>query len=505
MTTAPYRLPAPPAVPAPPEPGTASRAHAETSRAPDDASHAPGRRSFDGWKALAVVVSVGAVIVTVIGFIGSYSALHDLARAKGFGGFAVLFPIGVDAGIIVALGLDLWLARRGLNWPFLRPVAHLLTAATIYFNAHAGERPPGEDPVAAFMHAVLPFLFVVSVEGSRYLIMRTSGLSHSRPDGIPLYRWVLAPIRTPRLYRRMRVWGLDSYEAAVKRARDLEVYEVMLAKDHGGSAKKAPKDLQLPITMAKYGLSVEEALALPQEAEDRAQRLREAAKDRQAEEEISAHARTVRVESSKLHTGAEVDAARHEATAAAAAAEAQARATATAAERAASLEVEALDSAAAAEARAREAAADLDAARDRKAASEAAQAAHEAATNAREAERVAAETAARTAEANARKEAAEEAAQRSVRDAAEAAKRAAEVRRATAEIELRAAETEDLAKLSPRERTVRRLARMILTDHVGDAEQMPLETVMEFFGVAIGTASQYRQEAAKLITDGYRP
>ncbi|MFD5489489.1 DUF2637 domain-containing protein [Streptomyces virginiae] len=504
MTTAPYRLPAPPTVPASPEPGTASRAHAETSRAHDDASPAPGRRSFDGWKALAVVVSVGAVIVTAIGFIGSYSALHDLAEAKGFGDFAVLFPIGVDAGIIVALGLDLCLARRGLNWPFLRPVAHLLTAATIYFNAHAGDHPPSEDPVAAFMHAALPFLFVVSVEGSRYLIMRTSGLSHSRPDGIPLYRWILAPVRTPRLYRRMRVWGLDSYEAAVQRARDLEVYEVMLAKEHG-SARNAPKDLQLPITMAKYGLSVEEALALPQEAESRAQRLREAAKDRQAEEEISAHARTVRVESSKLHTGAEVDAARHEATATAAAAEAQARATATAAERAAALEVEALDSAAAAEARAREAAADLDAARDRKAASEAAQAAHEAATNAREAERVAAETAARTAEANARKEAAEEAAKRSVLEAAEVAKRTAEVRQATAEIERRAAETEDLAKLSPRERTVRRLARMILASDAGDAEQMPLETVMEFFGVAIGTASQYRQEAAKLIADGYRP
>ncbi|WP_371244225.1 DUF2637 domain-containing protein [Streptomyces pimonensis] len=448
---------------------------------------------------------LGAVVVAGIGFAGSYSALRALAVDKGFGDFAPAFPIGVDAGIIVALALDLHFARRGLSWPFLRPVAHGLTLATIYFNANAGQHSPAEDPVAAAMHAVMPVLFVVAVEAARYLVIRTSGLAHgTRPDGVPLHRWMLAPLPTFGMWRRMRLWGLTSYAEAVDRDQALRVYRVMLERKHG-SVRKAPSDARLPLTMARYGLTVDEALALPQEAAEREQRRREDEEARKAAEEIRAAERAAKLEASRLRAAGLVDAARHEVTASTGAAEVRARATVTAVERSAALETEALESAAAAEARAREAAADRAAAEARKAAAETAAAAAETERAARETEQATREAEARAAEAEARTAAAEARKATADRAAAEARKAAAEAAAAAAETELRAADAEDLARLSPRERTVRKLARIVLAQHGGDADRMSLEAITDTFGVATGTASQYRQEAARLIQDGYRP
>ncbi|WP_435878654.1 DUF2637 domain-containing protein, partial [Streptomyces bacillaris] len=55
------------------------------------------------------VVAAGAVIIAAIGFAGSYAAVRELAEAKGFGQFSLVFPIGIDAGICVLLALDLLL------------------------------------------------------------------------------------------------------------------------------------------------------------------------------------------------------------------------------------------------------------------------------------------------------------------------------------------------------------------------------------------------------------
>ncbi|MFB6900627.1 hypothetical protein [Streptomyces hydrogenans] len=41
-------------------------------------------------------------------------------------------------------------------------------------------------------------------------------------DRIPLYCWVLSPVRTPRLYRRMRLAGVRSYQDMVDREQALE-------------------------------------------------------------------------------------------------------------------------------------------------------------------------------------------------------------------------------------------------------------------------------------------
>ncbi|MFJ2342006.1 DUF2637 domain-containing protein, partial [Streptomyces antimycoticus] len=91
---------------------------------------------------LAGVVVTGAVVIAGIGFAGSYSAVRDLALDKGFGTFSNVFPIGIDAGIVVLLALDLLLTWIRIPFPLLRQTAWLLTAATIAFNGAAAWPDP---------------------------------------------------------------------------------------------------------------------------------------------------------------------------------------------------------------------------------------------------------------------------------------------------------------------------------------------------------------------------
>ncbi|MEU5893586.1 DUF2637 domain-containing protein [Streptomyces sp. NPDC047461] len=56
-------------------------------------------------RVLIGVVVFGAVAIAGIGFAGSYAAVRELALQKGFGSFAYVFPIGIDAGICVLLAL----------------------------------------------------------------------------------------------------------------------------------------------------------------------------------------------------------------------------------------------------------------------------------------------------------------------------------------------------------------------------------------------------------------
>ncbi|WP_344287998.1 DUF2637 domain-containing protein, partial [Streptomyces synnematoformans] len=58
---------------------------------------------------LIAIVVLGAAVIAAIGFAGSYAAVRELAEEKGFGDFAAWFPIGIDAGIVVLLALDLLL------------------------------------------------------------------------------------------------------------------------------------------------------------------------------------------------------------------------------------------------------------------------------------------------------------------------------------------------------------------------------------------------------------
>jgi hypothetical protein len=198
------------------------------------------------------VVVFGAVIIAGIGFAGSYAAVRELAIQKGFGNFSYVFPIGIDAGICVLLALDLLLTWIRIPFPLLRQTAWLLTAATIAFNGAAA----WPDPLGVGMHAVIPILFVVSVEAARHAIGRIADITADKHmEGVRLTRWLLSPIPTFLLWRRMKLWELRSYEQVIKLEQDRLVYQARLHSRFGRAwRRKAPVESLMPLRLARYGV-----------------------------------------------------------------------------------------------------------------------------------------------------------------------------------------------------------------------------------------------------------
>jgi hypothetical protein len=502
---------------------------------------------------LMIAAAIGGTIMGAIGFSMSYNTLAVTALHWGFSPkMAPWFPVGVDSSIVVCLALDLYLVKRQIPWSVLRMAAHAMTAATIWFNA-SSQGSVLADPVRSASHGVMPILFVIGVEAARRLIIQKARLQAGiTADGVPLHRWLLSPIRTPRFYRRMRLYSVTSYTEMVRRDQELIAYELWLKRKYNGDISKATQDERLPMTMAPYGYTVAQALAMPAEQERAAELRAEEAERRQREAETRRQKDLARAAREKLLADGEVETTRAEVEAATGEARAAARAKVSAAERAAEAEAQALETALMAEARARTAKAEQDeaearlaqaeadtkaaeeerrAAAERRAAeqdaaiaelearavetaefAEARRRAAEADRLAAEAEKVAAETRRAAAEsdeqvaaAKARAAGAAEAEERSKLAAAEAAQRAAEARLAVAEIERRAVEAEDVAKLKPRERAARKVARMILATEHQDPERLPLSEIQRELEVSSpATASEYRTEAAQLLAAGYR-
>ncbi|MGW7330144.1 DUF2637 domain-containing protein [Streptomyces sp. NPDC054840] len=477
-----------------------------------------------GARWLAAAALIGMIPVTIIGFAASYSTLAEMAEAAGFAPWlAPWIPVGIDGAIIGFLALDLYLTGRRIPWPLLRFGAHAMTAATVVINAAGGtvvnaaaEGAQVAGPVRVLWHALMPVLFVVGVEGARRLIVHAAQLEDgTASDRVPLHRWVLSPIRTSRLYRRMRLAVVRSYPEMVEREQALEGYRVWLTQELDGDLSKATEVQLLPMTMAPRGYTVEEALALPAkwkaEAAERAraeaererveaERLRRQAKEDRLREledvsdiKVAEHQQAVRTETA----AANAEAAKAEAESAAQAAKVAAEHRRRAAERQSLAEAEALESAEAAAARRK--------ASEDKAEAERAEA--EAEQQRAEKEKAAAEVArqraaaARHAETEARANADKQAAERA---AAEAERAAEAARYETAMVEARAQQAEDYARLTPRERSERQVARMILAAG-GDPEAVPLSTIMDVLNVKQTAAGDIRKAAVDKLDDGYRP
>lgn len=208
---------------------------------------------------IAAAIATGVAMIATIGYTGSYSAVTGVAVHKGFGWFSYYLTVGVDAGITVFLALDLFLTWLRIPYPLLRYGAWMLTVATIVFNASAS----WPDPIGVGMHAVIPILFVISMEAARHTIRHLANIAAKRHMENPrLVRWVLAFPSTFRIWRRQRLWELRSYEDVIAIERDAAQYREALRAQHGrGWRSKAGPDALLALRLARYGTPIAETLA----------------------------------------------------------------------------------------------------------------------------------------------------------------------------------------------------------------------------------------------------
>lgn len=287
-------------------------------------------------KTLTGIVVGAVLVIATLGFIGSYSAVTKLALHKGFGEFAHAFPIAVDAGIIAFLALDLLLTWRRIGFPLLRYSAWGLTASTIAFNAVAA----WPDPVGVSMHGVIPILFVIAVEAARHAIGRIADITADKHmEGPNASRWILNPVGTFILWRRQRLWAIRQWDTVLELERERRIYIGQLRSQYGrhGWRRKATADQMLVLSLAKDGMSVQDAIELPARE---AAKLAEAEAKRAAEARAKSEAEAEAKHQTELRT-AEAEAKRRAEIAEAEAAEARARSEAEAAAEVARLEVEA--------------------------------------------------------------------------------------------------------------------------------------------------------------------
>ncbi|MFI9772817.1 DUF2637 domain-containing protein [Streptomyces sp. NPDC052415] len=448
--------------------------------------------------ALGIAAIVGGVVMGAIGFYLSFGNLSAAGHLRfGFSeDDAPYFAIGVDAAIVTCLVLDLFMACIRTSWPLLRFLAHGMTAASIYFNAAAhGAITQNWDK--ALSHGLMPVLFVIGVEAGRRILVHVAALPADH-DVIPAHRWLLATAPTWRIFKQMKLWD-EGYSEAMGRLRDRAIfdawneYKAELAKaglEEGSEAALA----RLPKKLEPFGLTVDEALALPDRmAREELRRKQEAdkrARELELDKERAEHAAQVeRLAHRKEMAALQADLAATEgvsgAQARGAVAEAEARADAQA--RAASSLSEAMESREAAEAKRKAAEAQAKAAEAEARAAEADAAKMTALATTETEKAKALEAVHRAAEAQAK--------------AAEAERRAAEAREATAQILRRAVEAEDFADLTQRQRRVRIVARMLLA--AGDREVTNQELADAIGVKSPGTASEHRTEAVALIKGGY--
>ncbi|MEV8347142.1 DUF2637 domain-containing protein [Streptomyces niveus] len=449
---------------------------------------------------LGIASVVGGIVIGAIGFYLSFGNLRTAGHTVF--GFSVehapYFAVGVDAAIVTCLVLDLFMATIRTSWPLLRFLAHGMTVASVYFNA-AAHGAIQDNVDKAFAHGLMPCLFVIGVEAGRRILVHQAALPADH-DTIPGHRWVLAGRTTWRIFKQMKVWN-EPYSEVVARQRQRAIfdawteYKADIAK--AGLKEGSEEALsRLPKKLAPYGMTMDEALALPdlmareelrrkqdKDKRDRELELDKERSDHQAEKERLAHRKEMAALTADLAATEGVTGAQ------ARGAVAQAEALADAQAREAVVLSEAVESKEAAEAMAH-------AAEAKKRAVEA---------DARAAEAGAVKMAA-LAKTETDKAAAIEAVNRAAEakaGVAEAEKRAAEARHQAAEITRRAVEAEDMAQLTARQRRVRVVARMLLAKA---PEDVSLDEIATAIGVTSGsTASTTKADAIALLDAGYDP
>jgi hypothetical protein len=202
-----------------------------------------------GWLSVIATVGVMAAFVALGGMVLSFRAV-SAEMTGAFGGWSWLVPVVIDLSVFVFSGVDLVLARLDMGHPLARWTVYGATLGTVYLNFNAGGTLPGR-----VAHVLMPSIWVIFIELMRHIVRRKVNLatgSHREP--IPAARWLLAPWSTAKLWRRMVLWQVHSYTAALATERRRLAAIAAVREEHGRfwRSKVSPL-LRMQIAMGELG------------------------------------------------------------------------------------------------------------------------------------------------------------------------------------------------------------------------------------------------------------
>ncbi|MFB7211060.1 DUF2637 domain-containing protein [Streptomyces sp. NPDC056255] len=240
---------------------TESRAARRKAR--NDARPTGGVPPLSGQELVGVVAIVlAAATVSTLGLLSSYTALETKAAGWGWD-WPWLLPVGIDVAIPAFTGANLVLIRMGMELRWIRWVPRLLTGVTVYLNWAASDSASGR-----LGHAALTLLWVIFSEIASHVYATRIGAvtGKVRMETVRRSRWILAPIPTARLRRRMILWEITSYEEALTRLQEQTLLRAQLKEKYGRRWRsKAPLEQRMALKLGSAPAALADTLT-PEDA-----------------------------------------------------------------------------------------------------------------------------------------------------------------------------------------------------------------------------------------------
>jgi hypothetical protein len=178
-----------------------------------------------------VLLAGAAVLGVGVGGVGLATSFDTVTAAAARWGFATpqMLPLAIDLAIPTFTAVTLLLIRMGMGLWWVRFVPWVLTLVTCWLNVAAGR-----SLSARVAHGTMPLLWVVLSEVAAHVYAVRVGIATGRRmEKIRRSRWVLAPVSTFMLWRRMTLWEVTSYTAALGRERDRQLARADLYERYG--------------------------------------------------------------------------------------------------------------------------------------------------------------------------------------------------------------------------------------------------------------------------------
>lgn len=177
---------------------------------------------------LLAVVGIAGIGVGGLGFAASFDAVSAAGARWGFQ-FPWMLPVGIDAAVPVFTAANLLLIRLNMPLAWVRFVPWALTLVTCWLNIAAGH-----SLSAKVAHGTMPLLWVVLSEVAAHVYaVKIGAVTGRRMERIRRSRWLLAPLSTFALWRRMTLWEITSYADALGRERERQLARAELREQHG--------------------------------------------------------------------------------------------------------------------------------------------------------------------------------------------------------------------------------------------------------------------------------
>ncbi|WP_079127563.1 DUF2637 domain-containing protein [Streptomyces sp. TP-A0874] len=208
---------------------------------------------------LAGLGALAAAGVGALGLVSSFDAVSAAAARWGFGEPWML-PVGIDVAIPVFTVANLLLIRLDMALAWVRFVPWALTLVTCGLNIAAGH-----GMWAKVAHGTMPLLWVVFSEiGAHVYAVRIGAVTGRRMEKIRRSRWLLAPVSTFALWRRMTLWEVTSYSLALACERERLLARAELRERFGPLWRwKTPRRERVMLRMGELTPATDPAAATP--------------------------------------------------------------------------------------------------------------------------------------------------------------------------------------------------------------------------------------------------